>query len=265
MLAICAKAFWPPKSPETTPNPKFSRKSGVALKSPRNSHWIHTKRHTKPHWIPLNFPEISRISPNSPKFHRIPEISAKSGEERNSRNQPAHVLYARTLAPWGTCKQMWAPGPLACFKPLHRCAVLFLNSFCPSQQLAWVERPNRWHGNSQLVLCKVAALWYSSLQILKLGVEVRRVTVNTPKAWLAARCLARKTNDLCGAPDTLSWALLVPKLTSLDQEVSQEHLISVGSLKRRSPPRSHQGNSLLILLKQNIPHPGKKTKERGAL
>ena len=87
-LAICAKAFWPPKSPETTPNPKFSRKSGFAPKSPRNSHWIHTKRHTEFHWISLNFPEISRNSPKSPKFHRIPEISAKSGEERNSRNQP---------------------------------------------------------------------------------------------------------------------------------------------------------------------------------
>ena len=30
---------------------------------------------TEFHWTPLNFPEISRISPNSPKFHRITEIS----------------------------------------------------------------------------------------------------------------------------------------------------------------------------------------------
>ena len=71
-LAICVKAFWPPKSPETTPNPKFSRKSGVAPKSPRNSHWTHAKRHAKPHWIPLNSPEFSRNSPNFPKFAQIP-------------------------------------------------------------------------------------------------------------------------------------------------------------------------------------------------
>ena len=71
-VAICAKAFWPPKSPETTTNPKFSRKSGVAPKSPRNSHWIHTKRHTKPHWIPLNSPEFSWNFPNFPEFAQIP-------------------------------------------------------------------------------------------------------------------------------------------------------------------------------------------------
>ena len=71
-LAICTKAFWPPKSPETTPNPKFSRKSGVAPKSPRNSHSIHTKRHTRPHWIPLNSPEFSRNFLNFPEFAQIP-------------------------------------------------------------------------------------------------------------------------------------------------------------------------------------------------
>ena len=71
-VAICAKAFWPPKSPESTQNAKFSRKAGVAPKSPRNSHWIHTKRHTKPHWIPLNSPEFSRNFPNFPKFAQIP-------------------------------------------------------------------------------------------------------------------------------------------------------------------------------------------------
>ena len=38
LLAICAKAFRPPKSPETTPNPKFSRKSGFAPKSSKNFH-----------------------------------------------------------------------------------------------------------------------------------------------------------------------------------------------------------------------------------
>ena len=71
-VAICAKAFWPPKSPETTPNPKFCWKSSVAPKSPRNSHWIHTKRHTKPHWIPLSSPEFSRNFPNFPEIAQIP-------------------------------------------------------------------------------------------------------------------------------------------------------------------------------------------------
>ena len=87
-LAICSKAFWPPKSPETTPNPKFSRKSAVAPKSPRNSHWMHTKRHTKPHRIPLifpTFPEFSRICPNSTESLKFP---GNQGGERNSRNQP---------------------------------------------------------------------------------------------------------------------------------------------------------------------------------
>ena len=85
------KSLLTPQIARNHPKPQIFPKSNVALNSPRNSHWIHTKRHTKPHWIPLNSPEffseISRISPNSPKFCRIPEISVKSGEERKSRNQ----------------------------------------------------------------------------------------------------------------------------------------------------------------------------------
>ena len=50
--------FWGPKSPQTTPNPNLSREPGVAPKSPRNSHSIHIKRHTKNHtefhWVPGN-------------------------------------------------------------------------------------------------------------------------------------------------------------------------------------------------------------------
>ena len=89
-VAICAKAFRPPKSPETTPSPKFSRKSGVAPKSPRNSHWIHTKRHTKPHWIPLSSPEFPR---NFPEFAQIPSNplnfrKIRGGEEFT---QPANM------------------------------------------------------------------------------------------------------------------------------------------------------------------------------
>ena len=80
------KPFDPPNRPKPPPNPKISRKSGVAPKSPRNSHWIHTKRHTKPHWIPLsptefsrnfpNFPQIAQILPNPWNFQEI-----KGGEE----------------------------------------------------------------------------------------------------------------------------------------------------------------------------------------
>ena len=47
-LAVCAKAFRGSKSPEPTPNPKFSGKPGVAPESPRTSHWIHIQRHSKP-------------------------------------------------------------------------------------------------------------------------------------------------------------------------------------------------------------------------
>ena len=101
-LSICAKAFWPPKSPETTPNPKFSRKSGVAPKSPRNSHWIHTKRHTKPHWIPLGCPEFSRNFTNFPEFAQIPPnpwhfLKIRGGEEFT---QSASLIYLSLSLLW---------------------------------------------------------------------------------------------------------------------------------------------------------------------
>ena len=53
------KSLLTPQIARNHPKRKFSRKSGVAQKSPRNSYWIHTKRHTKPHWIPLSSPEFS--------------------------------------------------------------------------------------------------------------------------------------------------------------------------------------------------------------
>ena len=40
--------------------PDCPRKPGVTSKFPRNSHSISVKRHTKPHWIPLNSPEFSQ-------------------------------------------------------------------------------------------------------------------------------------------------------------------------------------------------------------
>ena len=92
--------------PETTPNPKFSRKSGVAPKSPRNSHWIHTKRHTKPHWIPLSSPEFSRNFTNFPEFAQIPPnpwnfLRIRGGEEftqsaREKPRRPSKNLFSFT-------------------------------------------------------------------------------------------------------------------------------------------------------------------------
>ena len=64
-----------PLTPQITrnhPKPPISRKCGVSPASPRNSHWIHTKRLTKSHWIALSSPEFSRNSPNFPKFAQIP-------------------------------------------------------------------------------------------------------------------------------------------------------------------------------------------------
>ena len=70
-------AFAAPEITRNHPKPQISQKSGVAPKSPRNSHWIHTKRHTKPHWIPLNFLEISRISPRrTPRKWRVWETGS---------------------------------------------------------------------------------------------------------------------------------------------------------------------------------------------
>ena len=68
---------------------EFSRKSGAAPKCPeipRNSHWIHTKSHAKPHWLPLNFPEFSRNVPNFSEIVQIPPNpwnfrKIKGGEE----------------------------------------------------------------------------------------------------------------------------------------------------------------------------------------
>ena len=82
------KPFDPPNRPKP---PQIFLKIRRCPENPRNSHWIHTKRHTKPHWIPLNFPEFSRNFPNFPQIRpnsTESEISGKSGEERNSRNQP---------------------------------------------------------------------------------------------------------------------------------------------------------------------------------
>ena len=78
-LAICAPNF--PENPALPRNPPGIPTEFIlsAIQNPSEFHWV-----------PLNFPEISRISLNSPKFHWIPEISGKSGEERNSRNQPLH-------------------------------------------------------------------------------------------------------------------------------------------------------------------------------
>ena len=83
------KPFEAPNRPKPPQTPNFPKNPA----SPRNPPGIPTEfilsaiqNPTEFHWIPLNFPETSRISPNSPKFHRIPEISRKTGEERNSRN-----------------------------------------------------------------------------------------------------------------------------------------------------------------------------------
>ena len=62
-VVTCTKALRGPKLPEIIPTPAFPRKPSVAPKFPRNSHWIHIKRHAKPHWIPLSSPEISPIFP----------------------------------------------------------------------------------------------------------------------------------------------------------------------------------------------------------
>ena len=58
----------------------------------KNSHWIHIKRHTKTHWIPLSSPEFSQNFPNVPEFAQIPQIpwnfrEIRGGEEfRGPRN-----------------------------------------------------------------------------------------------------------------------------------------------------------------------------------
>ena len=78
-LAICAKALWAPESPETTPNPRFSRKLGVA----RNPQGIPTEfilsaiqNPTEFHWIFLKFLECPRFCRN---FAESQEI--RGGEE----------------------------------------------------------------------------------------------------------------------------------------------------------------------------------------
>ena len=91
-MAICAKKpFEAPNPPKPPHTPNFPEN----LVLPRNPPGIPTEsilsaiqNPTEFHCMPLNFPEISRISPVSPEFHQIPEISGKSGEEGNSRNQP---------------------------------------------------------------------------------------------------------------------------------------------------------------------------------
>ena len=111
-LAICAKAFWPPKSLETTPNPKFFWKSGVAPKSSRNSHWIHTKRHAEFHWIPLNFPEIflnflefAQTPPYPWNFRKIrggEEFTESAKKDLRRKNSPwkGHASSQQEHSPW---------------------------------------------------------------------------------------------------------------------------------------------------------------------
>ena len=86
------KSLLTPQITRNHPKPQIFLKNPAL---PRNPPGIPTEfilsalqNPTEFHWVPLNLSEISQISTTSPKFHRIPEISAKSGEERNSRNQP---------------------------------------------------------------------------------------------------------------------------------------------------------------------------------
>ena len=86
------KSLLTPQITRNHPKPQISRESGVAPKSPSNSHWIHTKRHTKPHWIPLNSPEFSRnflkfprIRPNSTEFLKFPGNQGRRGIHTSSQ------------------------------------------------------------------------------------------------------------------------------------------------------------------------------------
>ena len=68
---------------------------------PLNSYEAPYKTPTEFHGIPLNFPEISQISPNLPKFHRI----RQSREERDSRKSIFfHCLTAKGPAERGHIK-----------------------------------------------------------------------------------------------------------------------------------------------------------------
>ena len=81
------KPLTPQIAPNSSPNPQ------IYPKNPALPH--------NPPGVPTEFilsailnSEFSRNFPNFPEaqiFHRIPEISGKSGEERNSRNQPRYM------------------------------------------------------------------------------------------------------------------------------------------------------------------------------
>ena len=100
VMAICAKAFWPPKSPETTPNHKFSRNPALprqsTKKSTRDIRASYIKQQSVAcaevsfnpvsslHWIALDF---SWVFPNFPESLWICPNSSKSSDSRNHQRR----------------------------------------------------------------------------------------------------------------------------------------------------------------------------------
>ena len=84
---FCAKAFWGPRSPETTPI--FAENPALPRNLPRIPIEFILSTTLNSTEFPPKFLEFPRFHPHS---RECTEISGKSGEERNSRNQPLAKL-----------------------------------------------------------------------------------------------------------------------------------------------------------------------------
>ena len=107
----------PPQTPDFPENPALLRSlPGIPLNS-----------YSAPYKTPLNSAEFPWISPKfpefpPPRFHRIPEMSGKSGEERNSRNRPQDFRPLSSQALGFATQER--------FRRAHLHGVLLFGAFC---------------------------------------------------------------------------------------------------------------------------------------